>query len=229
MDQIRTGQFIAEQRKKQSLTQRQLADRLGISDKTISKWETGNGLPEVSLMIPLCEELGITVNELLSGERIAEADYKDRAEDNILALMKARYRTLSLAVLLSVFLTLFAVFIGVCLSLQIRSTGWAGTALFEFDAESFAFEILIYILAALLFFLVQTLLLRKAKARWAKPLPVLLSAAGYLFCLCAGLSSTGSPSVIAENRYFAMFLSMPVTGAFVGSVLAFLPQKLLKP
>ncbi|MBQ1446488.1 MAG: helix-turn-helix transcriptional regulator [Solobacterium sp.] len=229
MDQIRTGQFIAEQRKKQSLTQRQLADRLGISDKTISKWETGNGLPEVSLMVPLCNELGITVNELLSGERIPEAGYKDKAEDNIVALMKSQYRAMNAAVLFSVFLSFFVVFTGVCLSLRIRSTGWAGSALFDFDAESFAAEILMYIVAALLFFLLETLLLRKAESRWVIALPVFLSAAAYLFCLFTALSGTGSPSVLAENRYFAMYLSMPVTGAFVGSVLAFLPQKLLKP
>lgn len=67
MDQIRIGRFIAQCRKTGGLTQRQLADGLGISDKTVSKWECGNGLPEVSLMLPLCEALGITVNDLLSG------------------------------------------------------------------------------------------------------------------------------------------------------------------
>ena len=74
MDQIRIGRFIAQCRKTGGLTQRQLADGLGISDKTVSKWECGNGLPEVSLMLPLCEALGITVNDLLSGERVAQAD-----------------------------------------------------------------------------------------------------------------------------------------------------------
>lgn len=57
MDQSKIGKFIAQVRKEQSFTQRQLADMLGISDKTVSKWETGNGLPEVSLMMPLCELL----------------------------------------------------------------------------------------------------------------------------------------------------------------------------
>ncbi len=67
MDQIKVGKFIAETRKSQGLTQRQLADVLSISDKTVSKWECGKGLPEVSLMLPLCGALNITVNDLLSG------------------------------------------------------------------------------------------------------------------------------------------------------------------
>ena len=57
-----------------------LADRLGISDKTVSKWERGAGLPDVSLMLPLCETLEISVNELLTGEKLTDADYKKKAE-----------------------------------------------------------------------------------------------------------------------------------------------------
>ncbi|MBQ8892936.1 MAG: helix-turn-helix transcriptional regulator [Clostridia bacterium] len=87
MDQIKTGKFIAAMRKEKGLTQRQLADQLLISDKTVSKWETGNGLPEVSLMLPLCEALGINVNELLSGERLETASYQKKAEENIMSLM----------------------------------------------------------------------------------------------------------------------------------------------
>ena len=88
MDQIRIGRFIAQFRKTGGLTQRQLADGLGISDKTVSKWECGNGLPEVSLMLPLCEALGITVNDLLSGERVAQADYQKKAEENMMELIR---------------------------------------------------------------------------------------------------------------------------------------------
>lgn len=90
MDQKQIGKFIAERRRAQSLTQRQLADALSISDKTISKWECGNGLPEVSLMLPLCEKLNINVNELLSGECLSETQYFEKAEDNMLDLMKDR-------------------------------------------------------------------------------------------------------------------------------------------
>lgn len=88
MNQIKTGKFIAQTRKGQGLTQSQLADKLFISNKTISKWETGKGLPEVSLMLPLCEILGINVNELLTGEKIPIAEYKERAEENMMNLVQ---------------------------------------------------------------------------------------------------------------------------------------------
>lgn len=88
MDQIKTGKFIAEARRAQNLTQRQLADKLAISDKTVSKWECGKGLPEVSLMLPLCEILQIGVNDLLSGEKLAEENYRKKAEENLMNLMQ---------------------------------------------------------------------------------------------------------------------------------------------
>lgn len=88
MDQIKIGRFVAETRKQRNLTQRQLADLLSISDKTVSKWECGKGLPEVSLMLPLCEILGITVNDLLSGQRVPTEDYQTKAEENMMDLMK---------------------------------------------------------------------------------------------------------------------------------------------
>lgn len=71
MDQISIGRFIADMRKRKNMTQRELADILLISDKTVSKWESGKGLPEVSLMRPLADALGVTVDELLAGELIA--------------------------------------------------------------------------------------------------------------------------------------------------------------
>ena len=90
MDQIKTGRFIAEQRKAHGMTQRQLAEKLAVSDKTVSKWECGNGLPEVSLMLPLCELLSINVNELLSGERLDADSYKQHAEENMMKLIDER-------------------------------------------------------------------------------------------------------------------------------------------
>lgn len=88
MDQIKIGRFIAEIRKEHNMTQRQLADALSISDKTISKWECGKGLPDISLMMPLCEVLEITVNDLLTGERVLEAEYKKKAEENMMNLIE---------------------------------------------------------------------------------------------------------------------------------------------
>lgn len=90
MEQVKIGRFIAQMRKEKNLTQRQLADKLLISDKTVSKWECGKGLPEVSLMLPLCEELGINVNELLSGEKIPEKNYREKAEENMMELIKEK-------------------------------------------------------------------------------------------------------------------------------------------
>lgn len=72
MDQIKTGKFIANMRREKQLTQLQLADKLFIINKAVSKCECGNGMPDVSLMLPLCEILEISVNELLCGERLDE-------------------------------------------------------------------------------------------------------------------------------------------------------------
>ena len=88
MDQIKIGRFIAETRKSQNITQKQVAEALSISDKTVSKWERGRGLPEISLMLPLCEVLHISVNELLTGERVSESEYRKKAEENMMNLMQ---------------------------------------------------------------------------------------------------------------------------------------------
>lgn len=88
MDQIKIGRFIAETRKSKNLTQKQLAEKLSISDKTVSKWECGKGLPDVSIMLDLCEELQITVNDLLTGESVSKIDYQKKAEENMMNLMK---------------------------------------------------------------------------------------------------------------------------------------------
>ena len=74
MDQVKTGQFIKACRKEKALTQREVAEKLNISEKTVSKWETGNGLPEVGFMLPLCNLLEISVNELIQEK--AEAKKK---------------------------------------------------------------------------------------------------------------------------------------------------------
>ncbi len=90
MDQIAIGKFIASERKRKGYTQKQLSDILSISDKTISKWECGNGFPEVSMLLPLCNELDITVNELLAGERVSEEDYRKKAEENMVNMIRER-------------------------------------------------------------------------------------------------------------------------------------------
>ena len=88
MDSKKIGKVIAKRRKEKGMTQGELAERLSVSNKTISKWERGNGFPEVSLLIPLCSELDITVIELLSGERVSEEQYRKKAEENMVNLVK---------------------------------------------------------------------------------------------------------------------------------------------
>ena len=90
MNQEKTGQFIASLRKEQSLTQAQLAERLGITDRAVSKWERGKSLPDVALMPQLCEILHINVNELLSGERLGMEEYNRRLEENLLEMTRAK-------------------------------------------------------------------------------------------------------------------------------------------
>lgn len=90
MDQARSGKFIAEKRKETGMTQKELAKQLGISDKAISKWECGRGMPDHSIMVPLCDLLGITVNELLIGETLTENDYSESSKDIVLTLVKEK-------------------------------------------------------------------------------------------------------------------------------------------
>ena len=88
MDQIKIGKFIAECRKKNNLTQMQLAEKLNITDRAISKWENGKSMPDSSIMLELCNELKISVNELFSGEMIEMKDYNQIAEKNLLEMAK---------------------------------------------------------------------------------------------------------------------------------------------
>ena len=84
MDQKKIGKFILELRKENNMTQQDLANKIGVTDRAISKWENGRGMPDLSLMKPLCKELGITINELISGERITKKEYQEKLEENIL-------------------------------------------------------------------------------------------------------------------------------------------------
>ena len=90
MDQIKIGKFIAEERKNKKYTQRSLADVLGVSDKTVSKWERGNGFPDVSLIMLLCSALDISASELLLGERMSDGEYKEKAEEIAMDLVQEK-------------------------------------------------------------------------------------------------------------------------------------------
>lgn len=84
MDIVKIGKYIAENRKKKNLTQEQLAEKLGVTSKTISRWENGNYMPDIALLKPLSEELDVTLNDLLSGEKIEKEQYQEKLEENIL-------------------------------------------------------------------------------------------------------------------------------------------------
>ena len=90
MDQKKTGAFIAQCRKEKNLTQVQLAELLEITNQAVSKWENGRGMPDVSLLQPLCNALDISLNELFSGEHISAEEYKGKAEENISNLFKEK-------------------------------------------------------------------------------------------------------------------------------------------
>ena len=88
MNQETIGKFVATCRKEKGLTQKQLAEKLNITDRAVSKWETGKSIPDASIMLDLCKILGISANELLSGERIAMENYQKRAEENLVELQQ---------------------------------------------------------------------------------------------------------------------------------------------
>ena len=106
MDQIKIGSFIANKRKEKGLTQLQLAEKLNITDRAVSKWENGRSLPDSAIMLELCEILGITVNDLLYGEVISMENYNKEMEKNLLEMIKqkeeADRRLLSLEIVVGI-------------------------------------------------------------------------------------------------------------------------------
>ena len=107
MNQIKIGKFIAEERKKNNLTQSMFAEKLGVTDRAVSKWENGKSLPDASIMIDLCKILKITVNDLLCGERVTMENYNKQLEENLIEITKQKQeldkKMLSLEILIGVF------------------------------------------------------------------------------------------------------------------------------
>ena len=110
MDQVKIGKFIADCRKKTNLTQMQLAEKLNITDRAVSKWETGKAMPDSSIMLELCDALKITVNDLLSGEVVTMDNYNKELENNLLDMIKqkeqADKRLLSIEVFIGITATI---------------------------------------------------------------------------------------------------------------------------
>lgn len=124
MNQTEIGKFIANCRKDKKLTQAQLAEKLNITDRAVSKWETGKSMPDSSIMLELCEILGITVNELLSGEKIDMESYEKKADENLIALKRKAENSMTKNVLISILFSV-TLWIGimVCLICNIAITG----------------------------------------------------------------------------------------------------------
>ena len=94
MDMIKIGKFIAQLRKEQGLTQEQFGEKIGVTNKTVSRWETGNYLPPADALLIMSELFGISVNELLSGQRLNDEEYKQAAEENLTQAIKSSSFTL---------------------------------------------------------------------------------------------------------------------------------------
>ena len=127
MDQIKIGKFIAERRKFVNLTQFELAEKLGITDRAVSRWETGKTMPDSSIMLELCSILKISVNELLSGEILSMDDYKNQLEKNLIEAVKqkeqADKRLLTLEVVIIV-LSVLVLLIPILLAAYLKLETW---------------------------------------------------------------------------------------------------------
>ena len=132
MDQIKIGKFIAECRKKNNLTQMQLAEKLNITDRAISKWENGKAMPDSSIMLDLCNELKISVNELLSGEVIKMDVYNERLEQNLIDMAKQKEesdkRLLTIEIVIGVLISI-VFFVLICTASFVKMEDWLRTTL----------------------------------------------------------------------------------------------------
>ena len=142
LNQEKIGKFIAERRKERELTQKQLAEQLNVSDKAVSKWETGRSMPDNAILFDLCKVLDINVNELLSGEKLSDDSYHGKAEENMMTLMKEKQNSGRVNAIVGLIL-------GV---LFVLGTAWmaAGSIVWYFDMPSL---ILITVLLLILLFM----------------------------------------------------------------------------
>ena len=140
MELEKIGKFIKEQRKAKNLTQLKLAQKLEVSEKTISKWECGNGFPDVTFVLPLCKELGVSANELLCGQKLAEKEYKEKAEENIIELKANQEHMAKFLLTLEIVLGLFSsiiLFSAVLTAKFVVMPVWAKIVIIVFGAVCF--------------------------------------------------------------------------------------------
>ena len=142
VNQIEIGKFIAKCRKEKNLTQAQLAEKLNITDRAVSKWETGKNMPDSSVMLELCKILGITVNELLSGEKIDMESYEKKADENLIALKRKDENNMTKNVIISMlFSAMLLIGIMVCIICNIAISGNLTWSLIPISSIIFAWVI----------------------------------------------------------------------------------------
>lgn len=114
MDQEKIGRFIAECRKSKKMIQSELSEKLGVTDRSVSNWENGKNMPDLSLFKPLCEMLDITINELLSGEKLNKDEYQEKFEENIVNTIDYSTKKINkYSGLISLILIIFGLFISI--------------------------------------------------------------------------------------------------------------------
>ncbi len=168
MDQEKIGKFIAEERKKKRITQAQLAQELGVTDRSVSNWENGKNMPDLSLFKPLCKILDITINELLSGEKLSKDEYPLRFEENIIRTIDYSTKRLTkYSQVIAVILIVFGLFIALSAIMIFPSASSWGS---------------IYSIFGILVFMVGiTMMLKESK--WPKRLSLSLG----IFALAMGI------------------------------------------
>ncbi len=142
MNQTEIGKFIAKCRKEKKLTQAQLAEKLNITDRAVSKWETGKSMPDSSIMLELCEILGITVNELLSGKNVDKESYEEKVNENLLSLKRKDENNMSKNVMISILFSVpFLVGVMACLICNLAISGNLTWSLIPISSIVFAWAV----------------------------------------------------------------------------------------
>ena len=127
MDQGKIGKFIAERRKSVNLTQLQLAEKLNVTDRAVSKWETGRAMPDSAIMLQLCDLLGISVNDLLSGEIVKAESYDKELEKKLLETIKEKQESdkkLLVVELIIGILSIIVLFVPILISALLPMKDW---------------------------------------------------------------------------------------------------------
>ena len=117
MNQEKIGNFIANKRKEKNMTQQELADKLGVTDRAIGNWENGRRMPDISIMKELCDVLDITINELIEGKELSQSEEQTLADKNIISILTTKSKLENMQIL-----TEILIFIGIIISITLTST-----------------------------------------------------------------------------------------------------------